>query len=162
VLFALAFFALHFFCARQWIYGRPIWHIALYALLACSATAYAALRPAERTRQAAIWASAANLKSQAAALETNARIYAPGLDESLILFYTGLKPKKLRDLPDETNPGPVVLIAQGDSLQKTAKAYGIEFNALATEISDGFSLIVLPPNSENEIKLRNAVRDKRK
>lgn len=153
---AFAILVVNFFCARQWIAGRGHIVIFLFAALSLSATAFNAVNPNERSRNEAFWKSLSKLDE--AVGKKDSTLIAPGLDDSLVLFYTGKKARSIRDLSGDSIHGAVTILVQGDSLKNAARAFKFDLAELSAEVSSGFSTLILAEDSPQLAGIRKALK----
>ena len=157
---ALGFLLLNVYCARQWVNGRALAVVLIFAALGLGASAYAAARPGARDRHDAIWASVDKVKAALDAAAPEALLFAPGLDDALVLFYMGRKPHSLMELADDKLPAaPAILLVRGDSLKRTAVNLNFSFdNGIRQDDSPEFSLFAIGENSPGAEALKKAVQ----
>lgn len=159
ILLALAFLLLNYVFARRWIDGRGHWVIFIFGSAALLASAAMAALPSERSRNAAGWNSVSEVNTVLSGEMKDAMLFAPGLDDAMVLFYTGHKAHSVRELADDASRnGTVVLLRQGDSLKNAAKAFGFKLSGLAEDESPGFSLLKLKGDAPQLEDMRTALK----
>ena len=107
-----------------------------------------------------VWASVNKISAAINAAPPETRLFAPGLDDAQVLFYTGRKPHSLIELADDKLPrAPAILLARGDSLKRTAVNLNFSFyNDIPQGDSPEFSTFMVDETAPGAEALKKAVQ----
>jgi 4-amino-4-deoxy-L-arabinose transferase-like glycosyltransferase len=151
----LAVYALHFYCARQCVEGKPQSAVFATALVAYAALASGTGFWAVHERDAdTLTHEAARVQARLQELGTDARVYATGLPEARLCFLLDQKIKTERDLAAEAAAPEAAgvrraLVVERRDLEQLSKDYDYPF-AEEAQASNGAVLVLLLPDGKRD------------
>ena len=149
ILSGLLFLVLHYYCARQWVEGKPLAACLAISAAACLALGGWSWHSAQRTQASlALYTQQRHLCAKLDVLGKDVQVYDVGISPPLLIFYLDIPVKTEQDLAAEpagktgTDAPRRALVLRRKDLPMVERDYGPSLN-LGEDVRSGSDPILV-------------------